>query len=287
MQLSVIIPCYNATNVIKDQLHALAHQGWEHNWEIIISDNGSNPNLKEIVDNYRDKLPPVSIVDAKEKKGAAYARNAGARNARGKYLVFVDADDVVGKDWIKHIGIALEQNEFVASRLESSKLNPPDVLRTRSNSQGKGLLEFSVIPFLPFAVTSGLGIRKEIHNMVDGFDEEMKYVEDAEYCWKIQLAGYPLHFAERAVVHYRFRETVWQSFKQAKNYGEYYVLLYKKYQQFNIPKQNRKKALKEWREILKEIPTLHKNTNRAIWLRKFGDKLGRLKGSIKFGIFVP
>ena len=287
MQLSVIIPCYNVKDVLPDQLQALASQKCGNDWEIIIADNGSNENLDKIIKIYSDRLPQISVVDAKSKKGPAHARNVGARHARGKYLGFIDADDIADENWIKQIGDAVECYDFVASRLDLSKLNSPDMIRTRGIAQDHTLLQFSIVKFLPYAVTSGLGIRKEIHDMIGGFDEELRCAEDAEYCWRVQLAGYTLHFAEEAVLHYRYRDSLWKSFKQAKEYGEYDVLLYKKYQKFNIPKQNKKKALKDWKKLLREIPKIYKYEKRNMWVRSFGKKLGRLKGSIKYRIFVP
>lgn len=287
MQLSIVIPCFNVTSVIGDQLNALAEQKWEHTWEVIIADNGSNNNLHEIVDAYRNKLPQIKIIDATERKGASYARNTGVLHARGKYIVFLDADDVVAINWVKHIGEALIRHDFVASRMDFSKLNSPELLKTQGSNQDQGLMEFSVVRFLPFASTCGLGIRKDIHEKIGGFDEEMKYVEDAEYCWRVHIAGYKLYFAEKAIIHYRLRDTLWRSFKQARNYGEYDVLLYKKYQKFNIPKQNKKKAINDWKKLFRRIPKLYDSENRTIMVKSFGKKIGRLKGSIKYGIFVP
>jgi glycosyltransferase involved in cell wall biosynthesis len=287
MQLSIIIPCFNATGFIGDLLYALSRQVVDFTWEVIIADNGANENLNTIVDSYRDTLPPISVIDATSKKRASFARNSGAHHARGKYLIFIDADDVVGENWLKNIAASLVNYDFVASRLEFNKLNTKTVLKYRGNFQESGLLQFSIVSYLPFSGASGLGIRKDIHDLSGGFDENMKYVEDADYCWKVQRAGYKLYFAHEAVIHVRYRNTIWKNFLQAKNYGEYYVFLYKKYLNYDIPVQNKKKGIREWKKILKDIPSLHKNENRALWFRRFGEKLGRIKGSIKYGIFVP
>lgn len=287
MRLSIIIPCFNVEDVIGDQLHALSQQEWEHDWEIIIADNGSNENIGRIVDTYKDKLPDILIVDSTEKKGPAYARNCGVRHARGEYLAFVDADDMVSENWIRHMGEALIRYDFVASNLDLSKLSLPNVLESSLYNRYIGLKHSGVVRYLPYASTTGLGIRKKIHELIGGFDEDMQAAEDADYCWRVQLAGYKLHLYDEAIIYYRRRNTLWKSFKQVMHWGEYDVLLYKKFQKYNIPKQNKKKALREWLNLFKKVPKLIDSNERIIWIRNFGQKLGRLKGSLKYRIFVP
>jgi len=287
MELSVVIPCHNATGFLSEQLDALSDQSTGRSWEVIIADNGSNAGLVEILEGYRGHVPGLRLIEATRKKGAAYARNAGAHHARGRNVAFLDADDVVDESWVDGILKALERCEFVASRLEFGKLNSQELIRAQGNSQNRGLMDFSVVRFLPFASTCGLAVRKDIHDSVGGFDETMKYVEDAEYCWRLQLLGYELCYAEDAVVHFRFRETLWQSFRQAMNYGEYDVLLYKKYKEHKIPLQNRRRSIGDWKKLAVGINSVLRSDGRRVWVRSLGKKLGRLKGSAKYGIFVP
>lgn len=68
-----------------------------------------------------------------------------------------------------------------------------------------------------------------LHEAVGGFDESLPYLHDTDYCWRIQLAGTELHFVPEAVVHIRTRHTLPGIFRQARNWAEYNVLMYKRY----------------------------------------------------------
>ena len=105
MSISLIIPCYNATDTIGAQLEAVARQQYRQLWEVIVSDNGSIDSSREVVERFKGQLPRLRIVDASDRHGAAHARNRGAAMASGDALVFVDADDEVAPGWLEAIGM--------------------------------------------------------------------------------------------------------------------------------------------------------------------------------------
>lgn len=125
MKLSIIIPCFNAGQTIAVQLEALAQQEWSQPWEIIIADNGSTDETIKIVQTYQQRLPNLKIVDASKKRGAAHARNVGARVAQSEALAFCDADDEVAPGWVAAMGEALSEYDLVGGRDEHWKLNEP------------------------------------------------------------------------------------------------------------------------------------------------------------------
>ncbi|MEM9163322.1 MAG: glycosyltransferase family A protein, partial [Cyanobacteria bacterium P01_F01_bin.4] len=118
MQLSVIIPCFNAAETLSFQLDAFSQQQWEQDWELIIVDNGSTDQTIAIAKRYADKISHLRIVDASERKGAAYARNYGAQMALGASLAFCDADDEVAPGWVAAMGQGLERFDLVAGCCE-------------------------------------------------------------------------------------------------------------------------------------------------------------------------
>ncbi|MEO1764635.1 MAG: glycosyltransferase, partial [Cyanobacteria bacterium J06629_18] len=69
MQLSVVIPCFNAASTIAAQLEAFTQQQCSETWEIIIADNGSTDESLNIVKQYQQNLPNLRIVDASLTKG--------------------------------------------------------------------------------------------------------------------------------------------------------------------------------------------------------------------------
>ena len=292
VKLSVIIPCFNAADTITIQLEALAIQHWSESWEIIVSDNGSTDESVAIVEQYRKRLPNLRLVDSSKRKGAAHARNVGASAAIGEALAFCDADDQVAPGWVAAMGEALSKYDFVAGRLEPNKLNEPWVLKSRHCPQQEGLQKYNYPPYLPHAASCSIGVKCSIHRAVGGFDETMLRLQDTDYCWRIQLAGTELNFVPDAVVHYRLRNTIKSIYHQARLWGDYNVLIYKKYRLMGMPKLSWKTSVmtsvKVWLRLLRKLPKIvfGNKESRASWAWKLGWHVGRLQGCIKYRVFA-
>jgi len=286
MRLSVIIPCFNASDTIAVQLEALTNQYWSEPWEVIISDNGSTDETVAIAEQYKDKLPNFRVIDASARRGAAYARNVGALAAAGEAFAFCDADDEVAPGWVAAMGEALSRFDFVACKREYEKLNEPWALKYRDFSQQEGLQDYTHPPYLPHASGSTLGVRRSVHEAVNGFDETMLRLQDTDYCWRIQLTGIELHFVPEAVVHYRYRQTMEAHYLQARLWGEYRVLLYKKYRPLGMPELSWQAGVIGWLVLLKRLPRLLSQEGRVKWVRLFGQRVGRLQGCIKYRVLA-
>lgn len=287
MKLSVIIPCFNAANTIAVQLEALVNQRWSEPWEVIVSDNGSTDQTVSVVEQYKEKLPNLLIVTSSAQQGSAHARNIGALAATGDALVFCDADDEVAPGWLAAMGEALSRYDFVACKREYKKLNESWALKYRSLSQIDGLQEYKYPPFLPHGSGSTLGVKRSVHEAIGGFDETLLRVQDTDYCWRIQLAGIELHFVPDAVVHYRFRDTIGGLYSQARLWGEYNVLLYKKYRPLGMPQLSWKVSVKSWVRLLKLFTQCFSKEDRAKLVSTLAWRIGRLQGCIKYRVLAP
>jgi glycosyltransferase involved in cell wall biosynthesis len=111
--LSIIIPTLNEEKAIKRTLSALVRGIKSINYELIISDGGSTDNTLKIAKKYADR-----IIENKsgKRQNIAIGRNIGGRAAKGKYLVFLDADVSVPspeKFFKKVISLFEKQKEFV------------------------------------------------------------------------------------------------------------------------------------------------------------------------------
>lgn len=285
-QASVVVPCYRCEDVLPHQLEALSRQRLEEPWEVILVDNGGNANLAELAASHRHRLPQLRVVDAHERQGAAFARNAGAAAARGELLLFVDADDEVGEGWLATMVAALAEHPFVACRMDFDKLNPEDAARARSSLQQEGLQRYTYPDFLPHAAGGTLGIRKSVHEAVGGFDTSLLMLEDTDYCWRVQLAGYDFAFVPAAVVHYRLRETLRGAAKQAFAYGEYNVKLYRRYRAEGMGAITVWRGLRAWYYLLRSLPRLFDGRARARTVWSLVWRLGRLYGSLRYRVFA-
>jgi GT2 family glycosyltransferase len=94
--VSVVIPAYNSERYIADAIDSVLQQDYPA-LEIWVVDDGSEDNTRDIVLSYGDKVHLAT----QQNKGSAAARNLGILNAHGKYIAFLDADDVWHKNKIR------------------------------------------------------------------------------------------------------------------------------------------------------------------------------------------
>ena len=91
--VSIITPCYNAADFIEETIRSVQNQSFE-NWEWFIIDDFSDDSSVSIIAEYALKDARIKLLPRKNNAGAAIARNMGIALAKGKYMTFIDADDV-------------------------------------------------------------------------------------------------------------------------------------------------------------------------------------------------
>lgn len=96
--VSIIIPTYNAEKYISKQLQCLYNQKYK-DWEAIIIDDGSNDNTKTIISQWVE-LDNRFKYFYQNNSGVSTARNVGLHHSKGKYIIFIDADDEITDDFI-------------------------------------------------------------------------------------------------------------------------------------------------------------------------------------------
>jgi GT2 family glycosyltransferase len=274
----------NGADVIGEQLTALARQQWHRPWEVIVADNGSTDGTAALVEKHKAQLPQLRVVDAAGKRGAAHARNVGASAARGKALAFCDADDQVGKGWLAAMGGALDRHQFVAARVDINKLNPPEITNAVKHPQWDGLQRVDYPPHLRHAGGSTLGVTREAHDAVGGFDEDLPYLEDTDYCFRLQLSGIDLQFLPDALVHYRFRAEHGALFNQARHWGQYNVLMYKRYGQDKRMQNPWRRHFSRWHALMRRALSLRHEHNRLAWMKSLGTQVGVLQGAVRYRV---
>ncbi|MDY4863597.1 MAG: glycosyltransferase family 2 protein [Collinsella sp.] len=106
--VSVIIPSYNAADYIAQTLESVLAQTLT-NIEVIVVDDGSTDNTRNIVADFANKDPRLMLVE-QANQFAGVARNNGMSKARGKYLYFLDADDYIESNALEELVNAIEQH---------------------------------------------------------------------------------------------------------------------------------------------------------------------------------
>lgn len=97
-KVCIIMPVYNGANTIKFALASILRQSYE-NWICVIVNDGSTDETKKILDSIKDIRFRIYHLD--QNKGRGYARDIALSHSEGKYLTYLDADDMIHKDKIR------------------------------------------------------------------------------------------------------------------------------------------------------------------------------------------
>ena len=99
--ISVIIPVYNVEGYLTSCLNSVLRQTYK-NLEIILVDDGSTDLSGKICDEYADRDVRIKVLHC-ENGGLSVARNRGIKASTGKYLTFIDSDDIVAENMIEYL----------------------------------------------------------------------------------------------------------------------------------------------------------------------------------------
>src|SRR5690625_4333075 len=91
--VSVITPAYNAERFIEETIESVLQQTYSE-WEMIIVDDRSTDNTVAIIERYVKKDDRIKLIELPDNSGSAVARNTAMDHARGRYLAFLDSDDL-------------------------------------------------------------------------------------------------------------------------------------------------------------------------------------------------
>ena len=178
--VSVIIPVYNTCSYLSRCVHSLLQSTFQ-DFEILLIDDGSTDGSAEICDRLAKSDSRISTFHYSN-NGVSYARNRGVENARGVYVVFVDSDDYVDRDYIEHVLIK-ENEDFVWAGYKD--VYRDKVIRNHiredkyiSVSEMKSLLKNTGRNAFPFTVWSTCYKHSIIKNNHIMFDEQLSLGED-------------------------------------------------------------------------------------------------------------
>ncbi len=109
--VSLIITSYNYAQYVERAIRSALDQSLSRNeYEILLIDDASTDNTKRVLENYQDE---IRVFILKENLGLAGARNFGVQKAKGRYIVFLDADDYIHHDMLMVQKLFLEMNNSI------------------------------------------------------------------------------------------------------------------------------------------------------------------------------
>lgn len=289
VDISVVIPAHNAAGMILRQLAALGRQDWAGSWEVVIADNGSTDGTAEVAHSW-DGPVPLRVVDASQRRGPSHARNVGAGEARGRFLLFVDADDVVADDWLHRMAEASRSAAFIAGPTravsDSGGGSDPEAGMGRAGPWS------GVLPsagFLDAAASCNMGVDRRVWQEVGGFRESMVAGEDTAFSWDVQLAGHPLVRVPGAVVRYTMRPSLRALARQQYLWGIGAAHLYALFRGRGAPRPSLAGAILRWVALPLSAPVALAGgeERRREWVGRVARRVGRVVGSMRYRVLSP
>lgn len=202
-KVSIVVPVYNAEDFILSTVSMVQAQSFE-DWEMIMVENGSTDDtkliLKDLTENTLDKRLKVIFLDDNE-RGPAKARNAGVEAASGRYIAYLDADDVWKRDKLKRTLEYMDEKKvgfvFTAYEFGDEKANPtgkivhvPEVLTYRK-ALSRTVIFTSTVMFDTQIIDKSMIKMPSVPS------------EDTATWWNILKNGYNAYGLEETLVVYR------------------------------------------------------------------------------------
>lgn len=217
---SIIIPTYNRLDLLNSCLVSITTVDYPFDkFEVIVVDDGSKTPPDEIVLSFQTKFN-LSLIKQKN-SGPAFARNRGASKAIGDYLIFIDDDSIVSKNWLKELNrIVLGKPDCAIGGAIENAL-PNNIYATASETIINYLYsQFNEDPEnASFVVSNNLVVPKNSFLLVKGFDTNLEMSEDREFCKNWLAASFKLFYTERAVIYHKNRTNFKAYWRQQFIYG--------------------------------------------------------------------
>lgn len=208
--VSIIIVNYNGQKLLEKCLTSLMDVEF-NSYEIILVDNNSTDGSSDFITK---NFPKITLVKLEENRGFAEPNNIASRFAKGKFLLFLNNDTIVTKDFITELVMVIEKDEKIA--ICQSLLLKPD---GKIDSSGDFIDHLGVVynskvvtdkvREISSARGASMLIRKNIFDELGGFDEKFFVsFEDVDIGWRAWIKGYKVVLAPKSIVYHIGGQTI-------------------------------------------------------------------------------
>lgn len=187
-KVSIIITCYNKERYITRAINSCLNQNFpESDFEIIIVDDASTDKSRDAISLYTGLGDFIKVKHLSKNRGPAHASNVGIKMARGRYIVRVDGDDYIHKDFLRVMTEVLEWNDDIGfvycDLINVTGVGGPAQRKLARNTEER-LLDHG----------AGVLFRKKHLNALGGYDESLRNCEDYDLLlrYKKKFPGYHL-----------------------------------------------------------------------------------------------
>jgi glycosyltransferase involved in cell wall biosynthesis len=179
-KVSIIIPHFNRGELLLQTLSSIVNQTYK-NWEVIVVDDGSDPNEWSRAQQFADSRVRFVQRDSGI-KGPSQCRNLGLKEITGNFVMFVDSDDIVAPWCLAERTVRIEASpdvDYCVFPVMLFQKTPGDMATLWNRLEGDNDLERFLKSDPPWHTSSPLWRRAAIEQLC-GFDEEIMYGDDAD-----------------------------------------------------------------------------------------------------------
>lgn len=226
INISVIIPSYNAEKTIIQALKGLENQT-RNDFEVVVVDDGSTDSSFELVKSYKNKSElPIRLIK-QQNAGPAKARNIGFEHSAGDIIIFLDSDCVPPDNWIEEMARPL--NKKIAGCNCGYKVkNKESMIARYIDYEIAKRHEKLIGKSIDTIGTYSASFIKSVFNEVGGFDTKYKVAsgEDFDFAFNVKKMGYDLVFTDKTFVYHHHPDTLKKYLKQQFGRGYWRVGMY-------------------------------------------------------------
>lgn len=201
--VSIIVPVYNTEKYLKECVDALINQTHK-NIEILIIDDGSKEECAKLCDSFTDER--VRVFHQKN-GGVSSARNKGIDEAKGKYICFVDSDDVVDKNYCLYMIEAIQQNckKVCACKYSSFVDSYPEIVEKGAVKVINSSEKWSNVLQNNASIEGYLWNKIYAREIVGDirFSEQLSLCEDQLFCFQVLDRTDDVVYIDSPLYHYR------------------------------------------------------------------------------------
>lgn len=204
-EISIIIPTYNRSSLLRDAVTSVLVQNTGAVFEIIIVDNNSKDDTPAVVRELMDQHPGRMRYIVETQQGNAYARNRGVQEARAPIVAFIDDDVTVESNWLASLKNALDSRpelSFVGGKVLPQWTTPPPSWLTREHWSPLAVLDYGPDELIIGGnsprglLTANIAIRRSVFDEVGTFSPHLQRVknaigsmEDTEFLLRVCRSG--------------------------------------------------------------------------------------------------
>jgi hypothetical protein len=212
--VSIVILNMNEKHFLGPCLDSLKKMNFPYKYEIIIVDNGSTDDSQEFI---KKNYPKVKLIANKENRGFAEGNNMGVKLAKGKYIVLLNNDTQVTRNWLINLLEVAEKDETIGICGPKQLIGDKKTILYGGGAINYIGLSYSLnmykkdfkdtkIRETAFASGAAFFMRRDLIKKIGLFDKDyFIYHEDVDVSWRTMLAGYKVVYVPTSVIYHFFK----------------------------------------------------------------------------------